>query len=80
MRTISLKLPDELLTQLEGEAKARHVTKSRLIRDSLEKALRRQSTSRRASCYDLAHDLAGSLKGLPKDLAENPKYMDDFGR
>jgi uncharacterized protein (DUF433 family) len=33
------------------------------------------------SCYDLASDLAGSMKGLPKDIADNPKYMDDqFGR
>jgi len=80
MRTISLKLPEDLLTQLEGEAKARRVTKSRLIRESLEKAFRKQATARRASCYDLARDLAGSVKGRPKDLAENPKYMEDFGR
>lgn len=80
MRTISLKLPESLLTQLEGEAKARGVTKSRLIREGLETVLRQQSGSRGASCYDLARDLAGSVKGLPKDLAENPKYMEDFGR
>ena len=29
--------------------------------------------------YDLARDLAGSLKGLPRDLAHNPKYMEGFG-
>jgi len=80
MRTISLKLPDDLLTQLEGEAKARRVTKSSVVRESLEKALRKQTSRGGASCYDLAHDLAGKLKGLPKDLADNPKYMEDFGR
>ena len=32
------------------------------------------------SCYDLSRDLAGALKGLPKDLAENPEYMDGFGQ
>jgi len=85
MRTISLKLPDDLLTRLEGEAKARHVTRSRLIRESLEKELRRlalpkQSAERGASCYDLARDLAGSVKGLPRDLAENLKYKEGFGR
>jgi len=78
MQTISLKLPDDLLEQVESEAKARRMTKSQLIRDSLEKALRKQGGS--VSCYDLARDLAGSVKGLPKDLADNPKYMDDFGR
>ena len=78
MRIISLKLPDCLISRLESEAKARRVTKSRLIREGLEIVL--QSGSRGASCYDLARDLAGSLKGLPKDLAENPKYREDFGR
>ena len=80
MRTISLKLPDDLLDQLEREAKARRVTKSLLVRESLEKAMRARGSEGEASCYDLAQDLAGSIKGLPKDLADNPKYMDDFGR
>jgi hypothetical protein len=80
MQTISLKLPDDLLAQLEIEAKARRVTKSQLVRDSLEKALRKQSATSALSCYDLSRDLAGSVKGLPKDLADNPKYMDDFGQ
>jgi len=39
VRTISLKLPENLLVQLDAEAKTRRVTKSWLIRESLEKAL-----------------------------------------
>ena len=80
MRTISLKLPDDLLVQLDSEAKARRVTKSWLVRESLEKALRKPSPARAVSCYDLARDLAGTVKGLPEDLADNPKYMEGFGR
>ena len=79
MRTISLKLPDDLLADLEKEAKARRLTKSVLVRQSLEKALRRRSRGAAASCYDLARDLAGSVKGLPPDLAHNLRYMDGFG-
>ncbi len=75
MQTISLKLPDDLLARLGSEAKARRMTKSSLVRESLEKALRKQIPGGAVSCYDLAHDLAGSVKGLPKDLADNPKYM-----
>jgi predicted transcriptional regulator len=78
MQTISLKLPDDLLAQLEREARARRVTKSLVVRESLEKALRGQSPAI-ASCYDLARDLAGAVKGLHKDLADNPKYMEGFG-
>jgi predicted DNA-binding protein len=80
MRTISVKLPDELLAQLDREARARRVTKSCLVRESLEKALHEQPPAGAVSCYDLARDLAGTVKGLPKDLAGNPKYMDGFGR
>jgi hypothetical protein len=79
MRTISLKLPDELLAELNHEAKARRVTKSLLIRESLEKSLRRPSKAGGVSCYDLACDLAGAVKGLPEDLADNPEYMESFG-
>ena len=80
MRTISLKLPDTLLAQLDSEAKARGVTKSWLVRESLERALRGQSADGALSCYDLARDLAGILKGLPRDLATNPKCMEGFGQ
>jgi predicted transcriptional regulator len=79
MRTISLKLPDDLLAHLNTEAKARRVTKSSLVCESLEETLRKPSPRSAATCYDLARDLAGSLKGLPKDLAENPKCMEGFG-
>ena len=78
MRTISVKLPDELLTQLARVAKARRVTKSLLVRESLEKGLHEQPTDNAVSCFDLARDFAGTVKGLPKDLAVNPKYMEGF--
>lgn len=79
MRTISLKLPDDLLADLEREAKARRVSKSALVRESVEATLRRRPRRGAASCYDLARDLAGAVKGLPRDLATNPKYLDGFG-
>ncbi len=80
MPTISLKLPDDLLTRLNEHAKARRVTKSWLIRESLVRALSEQASDRTPSCYDLASDLAGAIKGLPEDLETNPKYMDGFGQ
>ena len=79
MQTISLKLPEDLLADLARAAKARRVTKSAVVRDSLEKALRGGPPGGDASCYDLARDLAGKVKGLPRDLATNPTYMQGFG-
>jgi predicted DNA-binding protein len=80
MRTFSVKLPDDLLDQLARHAKARRVTKSWLVRESLEKGLHEQPPAGSVSCYDLARDRAGTVKGLPRDLADNPRYMDGFGQ
>jgi hypothetical protein len=49
------------------------MTKSRLAREGLEKALYKQTPVSAVSCYDLARDLAGTLKGLREDLADDPK-------
>lgn len=80
VKTISLKLPDRLLELLEGESRARGATKSSLVRECLGKVLVARPSEGEATCYDLARDLAGSVKGLPHDLATHPKYLEDFGR
>ena len=80
MNTISLKLPDRLLELLEKESRTRRTTKSSLVRECLERTLSARTPDGEASCYDLARDLAGSVKGLPRDLATNPKYLEGLGR
>ena len=79
MTTISLKLPEHLLELLEKESRARGATKSSVVRECLENALGSREMPGHAHCYDLARDLAGSIKNLPRDLATNRKYMDGFG-
>ena len=76
MQTISLKLPDSLLARLEEESRLRGTNKSALVRAALERELSIGKAGKKPSCYDLARDLAGSIKGLPKDIATNPKYLD----
>jgi hypothetical protein len=71
------ELPDSLLARIDKEAKACGITKALLVRDSIEKALRHIPPG--PSCYELARDLAGAMKGLPRDLADNPKYTEAFG-
>ena len=80
MRTISVKLPDSLFAQLGKESKTKRMTESQLVREGLEKGLDEQPAAGAVSCYDLARDLAGAVKGLPRDLADNPKYGERFGR
>ena len=81
MSTLSLKLPESLLLRLDQESRARRLTKSAVVRAALERELEPAKSALATSCYDLARDLAGSVrKKLPKDLATNPKYMEGFGR
>lgn len=80
MSTISLKLPERLLELLEKESRARRTTKSSLVREALEKTLAARPANGKTTCYDLARDLAGTVKGLPRDLATNPKHMEGFGK
>ena len=79
MQTISLKLPDALLAALDAESRSRRMNKSALVRAALERELSSSTRTKKPSCYDLARDLAGSIKGLPKDIAVNPKYLQGFG-
>ena len=80
MQTISLKIPDSLLSLLEKESRQRRINKSALVRAALERELSAPAAQGKESCYDLARDLAGSVKRLPRDLATNPKHMEGFGR
>src|SRR5437868_7978146 len=76
MTSISLKLPDILLREVEAEARRRRLSKSALIRESLETTLRRQRRRKRLTCLDLAGDLAGKFKG-PPDFSTNRKYLEE---
>ena len=79
MDTISLKLPKSLLERLKEEARGRGTSRSKIVRDCLEERLLKPKRGRKLSCYDLARDLAGSMRG-PRDVATNRKYMEDFGK
>jgi hypothetical protein len=79
MTTISLKVPDTLDSRLAEEAQRRRTSKSALIREYVEKMLHSPRKGENASCLDLAGDLVGCLSG-PRDIATNPKYLEDFGQ
>jgi Arc/MetJ-type ribon-helix-helix transcriptional regulator len=75
MTTVSLKLPEALLQELEQAAAARGVPKSEIIRQSLERSLKKdRRIKKRISCLDLARDLAGHFDG-PPDLSTNKKHF-----
>jgi hypothetical protein len=79
MKSISLKLPDDLYAKLVRLSKHRSAAKSDLIRDALEAYFAGVTYGSRLSCAELAGDLVGSLAG-PSDLATNPKHLREYGR
>lgn len=79
MKTISLKLPDELDKELTTRAEHRQTTKSALIREAIEGYLTSNTPPPRGSALDLAGDLVGCVEG-PGDLSYNKDYFRDFGR
>jgi Arc/MetJ-type ribon-helix-helix transcriptional regulator len=79
MRTISLKLPDALLRQLERAAKEEGHSKSDVIRSALQQYLNGARPRTRGSFLEAAGDLIGCVEG-PGDLSHNPEHMEGFGR
>ena len=74
MRTISIKLPEELDRALTELAKKRRASRSALLRQALEAFPKSEATS----VSEAADDLAGSLEG-PKDLSSSSKHMKGYG-
>jgi metal-responsive CopG/Arc/MetJ family transcriptional regulator len=75
MSIVSLKMPDELASQLAAAAKKRGLSRSALLREALNAYLHGASTG---SAAELVDDLIGAFRG-PKDLSHHPKHMEGFG-
>jgi Arc/MetJ-type ribon-helix-helix transcriptional regulator len=80
MKTISLKLADNLNRKLELAARKRGQTKSAVVRAALEEVLNRKGGGQRPlSALELAGDLVGCAAG-PGDLSTNPRYLEGYGQ
>jgi len=82
MKTVTVKLPDELAVRLEKRAKRLGVSKSAILRESLERNLvgKNGAVEEEPSAYDLMRDGFGCVDSGIGDLSTNPKYMEGFGR
>ena len=79
MKTISVKIPEELDLKLSAVAARRRESKSALIRAALDKIVESSETATPNSCLDLAKDLIGSVEG-PSDLSHSNKHLTGYGR
>jgi len=71
MKTLTVRLPETLVVDIEEESRARQVPKSDVIRERLAYPARSPRSGRASS--DRIADLVGSVDGLPVDLAAKKK-------
>ena len=76
MKTLTMKLPDGLLSWLENEAKRANRPKSAVVREILQQ--HQQGQPRTA--FDMAADLCGCAQSGVRDLSRNKKHLKGFGR
>ncbi len=79
MTTISLKVPDELISRMDAMARAKQTSRSALLREALEEKLKAASRKAPLSLFDQSSDLCGMGSSGIGDLASNLKHMDGFG-
>ncbi len=79
MKTISLKLPESLLLELNSMARERGQNRSALLREAIETFIEGDNRTPKGSCLDLAKDLVGCVKG-PTDLSFEKKHMRGYGK
>ncbi|HVX84565.1 MAG TPA: ribbon-helix-helix domain-containing protein [Phycisphaerae bacterium] len=83
MVTVTVKLPADIAAKIEAEARARHVPKSVLIRDSLQQRYAPLPASRKKhpapTIFDRTRHLAGSVRLAPRDLSSNKKHLEGLG-
>jgi len=69
VKTLTVRLPDALVLDIEQEARSRRVSKSDVVRERLRQA----KPSPTHGMRDLIGDLVGSVEGLPPKLSANKK-------
>ncbi len=71
MKTLTVRLPESVVAELDAESRKRKVSKSDIVRERLQAGpIRGQSRS----ALDGIADLIGSVDGLPEDLSARRKH------
>jgi Arc/MetJ-type ribon-helix-helix transcriptional regulator len=78
MKTLTVRLPEGVVAEIEAESRRRKLSKSDVVRERLtgaDKSRRREHAS-----LDAIADIVGSVDRLPRDLsARKKKYLKSTG-
>ena len=68
MKSLTVRLPDQLVTEIEAESRERNCAKSDIVRERLQRGAAPASIRLNGIA-----DLIGSVDGLPADLSSRKK-------
>ena len=71
MKTLTVRLPEPLVADIEAESRGRKISKSDVVRERLR--LASESARRPPAALATVADLIGSVEGLPSDLSARKK-------
>jgi Arc/MetJ-type ribon-helix-helix transcriptional regulator len=78
VKTLTVRLPEPLVSEIEAESRGRGCSKSDIVRERLQRAA--SATQDQASPLDGLADLIGLVEGLPADLSARKKqYLKTTG-
>lgn len=77
MNTFSFKLPDDMYGALAAEARRRNVTRSVLVREMIDQALRYDACATPPNCAQLAGDLVGAFRSGRRNLGTDERLLDE---
>jgi Arc/MetJ-type ribon-helix-helix transcriptional regulator len=73
MKTITVRLPEPLVAEIEAESRGRKCSKSDIVRERLQQ-VGRAKRGRSSMQLGAIADLIGSVGGLPRDLSARKKH------
>ena len=68
MKTLTVRLPEPMVAEIEAESRARRCSKSDIVRERLQRVNRRRPLP-----LDAIADVIGSVDRLPADLSSHRK-------
>ena len=78
MKTLTVRLPEAVVAEIEAESRQRKLSKSDVVRERLTGA--EKSRRRQPALLDAIADIVGSVDRLPRDLsARTKKYLKSTG-
>jgi len=78
MKTLTVRLPEAVVAEIEAESRRRKLSKSDVVRERLTEP--KKAGRRELGMLDAIADIVGSVDGLPRDLsARTKKYLKSTG-